>query len=709
MRLNLTTIVVITCSVITSPKLKAEQLTKLEDIVITSQRREELLQNVPITINSFNKEFIRITGSQTLADIDNYSPALEVDGASITQPIFKMRGIGTTDFGIGTDPSVSIYQDDVYIGRSGNALLQFTDIERVEVLKGPQGTLFGRNSAAGAIQIITQKPSNEISGWLRARFGNYDKKLVEGVANTPIIKDQLLLRVNALYNSRDGIVDNADGGDDFSDEGYQAARASLLWYANDTTQLRYTFDFNHVNQQGPTAIGLNSILSPNQGDVTKAISNDAVNAKEKRTLHAHTLNLQHDFSMASMTWISSYRQFNTKNREDEDGVGKRYAYLDSENSESNQQFSQEIRFNGNTDHFDWVGGLIYAYEKGEQTLNVSTYTNAFNAAVQNSLPFAPIANVPLPDDLIWTEAIQNKLTSQSMAAFADITWSVTQQLKLTFGVRHTRDKKRFSWKNLSNNLFPNIPDQIFQSPAYPLASKNQWLNSSKSWNDTSPRAVVSYQWNKQLMSFFSYSQGYKAGGFNSQQQQSSFEPETVENFEGGIKSSWFDQRLLLNASIFHYQYDNKQDISFEQQGTGPGRFVTRTGNAEANGGEFELRWLPIDNLQLGINYGYLDANWTKRVVSIINYNTATSQLTDLAGHPLMTPKHHALATLDYNYSLKDYGSLAFHLDHSLTSKRQFTPADADYYFNYHNRDSAHHYTNQRLSWSDREKHYQVAV
>lgn len=533
--------------------LKSESLIELEDLVVTSQRREQLIQSIPITINSFNDDFITTTGAQSLVDIESFSPSLEVYKASITQPIFKIRGIGTTDFGIGTDPAVSIYQDDVYIGRSGNALLQFTDIERIEVLKGPQGTLYGRNSAAGAIHIITKKPSNEFSGQLRARFGNYNKKLFEGTFNAPIIDDKLLLRFNGIYNDRDGFVENAKGDDDFSDEGYQAARASLLWYANESTELRYTFEFNHVNQEGPAAIGLNKTLSPTQGKTAGAISNDVIDSNEERHLYAHNLNFQHDFSFATLTSISSYQQFKTKNREDEDGVGEKYAYLDSENSEDNQQFSQEIRLNGNTGHFDWVGGLIYAYEKGDQQLKLSTYTNSLNAAFQGSLPFAPIANFPFPDNLIWIESIKNKLTSESMAAFADITWSMTEQLKLTLGIRHTRDKKRFSWKNTSNTLFPTIPDQIYQPPAYPLATKNQWLNREKSWHDTSSRAVVAYHWNEQLMNFFSYTQGYKAGGFNSQQLLSSFEPETVENFEGGIKSSWFNHHLIVNASIFHYK------------------------------------------------------------------------------------------------------------------------------------------------------------
>jgi len=683
-----------------STSLEAEPITQLADIVVTSQRREELLQQVPITINSFDSHFLSTIGAQSLADIDNFSPALEVDNDSTTQPRFKIRGIGATDFGIGTDPAVSIYQDNIYIGRSGNALLQFSDIERVEVLKGPQGALFGGNSAAGVVHIVTKKPTNELSGSLRTRFGNYDKRLVEAVFNTPLIDKQLLLRVNAIYNQRDGFVDNAEGGGDFSDEDYQATRANLLWHITEATQLNYRFEFNHVDQQGPAAIGLNTTLSPSQGQLSGPIANDVVGSQEKRYFFAHSLNLQHNFSFATMKLISSYRQFNTHNREDEDGIGKIHAYLDSDNIESNQQFSQEIRFNGDSEHFDWVGGLMYAYEKGDQETRVTTYTNSINAL--------PLPYPPLPNHLFWHESMKNELSAHSFSVFADIGWLMTEQLKLTFGIRHTQDKKSFRWKNVSNNILPASADLFFPATQYPTAQKNQWLDQQKSWHDTSSRAVLSYQWNEQLLSFFSYSQGYKAGGFNSQQFLSSFEPETVDNFEGGIKSSWFNKKLLFNASIFHYLYNNKQDISFEQQG-GLGQFVTRTGNAKAHGGELELRWLPLEGLQLGINYGYLDTSWTKRIVNAVNYTTSTSQLVDLAGQPLTTPKHHASATLDYQLGLKEYGSLAFHINHSYTSKRQFTQADADYYFNYQNRDSAHHYTNLRMSWHDRSKQWQIAV
>jgi len=693
---------------IISDTLNADTQIELDEIVVTSQRREELLQDVPITINSFNNEFIQTIGAQSLADIDKFSPGLEVIDSSKTNPKFKIRGIGTLDFGIGVDPAVSVYQDDVYIGAMGGALLQFSDIERVEVLKGPQGTLFGRNSAAGAIHIISHKPVNQLSASLRTRIGNHDKTLVEGMVNTPLIDNVLLLRVNGLYNQRDGFINNTEGGEDFSDEGYQAGRASLLWHVNQNTQLQYSFEVNHINQQAPVAIGLNSTLSPSGGKVTGAVANDVIGSKEKRFLHAHNLNIQHDFSWAKMTWISSYRQFDVSAREDEDGIAERYAYLDSENSKGYQQFSQELRFNGSGTHLDWVGGLYYSYEKGTQELKLTTFTNTWNALAQKSLPAAPIANAPFPDNILWQESMKNRLTAHSLAAFADITWAMTEQLELTLGVRHTRDYKTFGWRNESNTTGLST-DLLYPVSAYPAAYKNKWINADNNWHDTSPRAVLTYHWTEQLMSFFSYSQGYKAGGFNSQQTLSSFDPETVESFEGGVKSSWFNQQLQGNISIFHYNYEDKQDISFEKNGGGVGQYVTRTGNAEANGGEVELRWLAMESLKLGVNYSYLDAKWTKRQLQSINFNTAKTETMDISGESLLSPKHHLIATLDYHYGMNAYGDLAFHADHSFASKRQFNRADADYYYDYHNRDSAQHFTNLRLSWQHSNKQLQLAL
>ncbi|PCJ30264.1 MAG: hypothetical protein COA90_09860 [Gammaproteobacteria bacterium] len=691
-----------------SPRLYAQQQITLPELEVTAQRKAELLQDVPITLTTFDDASLSITGAQSLKDLDNFTPGLEVISINSTHPKFKMRGIGTIDFGIGTDPSVSIYQDDVYLNRSGGTLLQFTDIKRVEVLKGPQGTLFGRNSAAGVIHIVSQEPKNELEGSLRTRLGNYDKRLIEGMFNSPLIDDRLFLRVNAIYNDRNGVIDSAGDDDAYSDEEYQAARMSLRWLVNNKTDIQYTFDINQVNQQAAASIGLNSSLSPDPDRLYGAVANDVVNGHDDRLFRGHKLKLQHDLSFATMTWISAYQQFSSSLKEDEDGTDKIYAHLDSENEEENQFFSQELRFNGENEHFNWLAGVYFSSEHAKQELKLTTYTNSLNAIAQGSLPNSPSANFPFPDDQLWMESMQNKLRSQSMSTFADLTWFATEKLDLTFGLRYTLDKKEFSWKNNSNTFSSAVPDQLFQIPSYPVAYKNRWIDTDESWSHISPRVVAAYQFNDDVMSFISYTEGYKAGGFNAMQILSSFDPETVDSIEWGVKSTWLDKRLKLNISLFHYDYNDKQDINFEVQG-GLGRFVTRTGDAKGKGAEVELSWLIKDNVQLGLNYGYLSAQWQDRTVNSVNYNTGLSQDIDLSGQALLTPKHHAVVNLDYDYSLQSLGNLLIHLDHTYNSRQQFNQTYADYYFDYEHRDSAYHYTNMKVTWQPRGEAWQLAL
>jgi iron complex outermembrane receptor protein len=234
----------------------------LEEVVVTAQKRSQSLQDVPIALSAFNATFLETTGVQNLGGLQQFTPGLDIESLSVTQPTYKIRGIGSGGLSIGTDPAVGIYTDGIYVGRSASSNVEFSDIERVEVLKGPQGTLFGRNAAAGAIQIITKKPVQETEGSVRVRAGNYDKMLGEAVYNTPLIEDELAARFNVIASSRDGYIDNALSGNDLGDESYYAGRASFLWTPQSATSARLSFDYNRLDQDPPFAIGLNPNFSP---------------------------------------------------------------------------------------------------------------------------------------------------------------------------------------------------------------------------------------------------------------------------------------------------------------------------------------------------------------------------------------------------------------------------------------------------------------
>ncbi|MFL6620623.1 MAG: TonB-dependent receptor, partial [Povalibacter sp.] len=314
----------------------------LEEVVVTAQRREQSLQDVPIAMQVVDSTLINDVAAENLGDLNGFVPGLVVSGDSPTQPRYQIRGIQTGDFGVGTDPAVGVYVDGIYAARSGASMVAFNDIERIEVLKGPQGTLFGRNSAAGAISIVTRQPANEFDSLLRLRVGQYGKRYYEGMINTPIT-DSLALRMNGVYNKSDGWMQDAATGKDLKPEDNWAGRAALRWEMSDTTSATVSWDHDDLNQLARPAIGVVPMQSgqmqvPYPADPATyldprkaAVYNDVVGNEESRQLDQVNLFIDHSFDWADFRSSSSWRQFDTVNREDEDGTNLIAAYFDTAN------------------------------------------------------------------------------------------------------------------------------------------------------------------------------------------------------------------------------------------------------------------------------------------------------------------------------------------------------------------------------------------
>ena len=291
----------------------------VQDIVVTAQKREQSLQQVPISIKAFNADDIAALSAETIGDLDRFTPGLSINDTSVTQPSFAIRGVQTDDFGIGTEPSVGIFIDGVYSGRSGGSLIFFNDIARVEVLKGPQGTLFGRNTSAGAISIITNQPDATPLMQGTIQLGNYDKARLDVTGNAPIT-DNLFLRVNGVINRRDGYLTDALTGDKREQEDNSSFRAALRWEPGPNTDLTLSYDHDDTAKDGPAAIGISAnalTLSP-----YGPFSNDVIDDKETRILNAATLTINHRIGDLSLTSISAFKHFETHNREDEDGTAQ---------------------------------------------------------------------------------------------------------------------------------------------------------------------------------------------------------------------------------------------------------------------------------------------------------------------------------------------------------------------------------------------------
>ncbi|WP_064746600.1 TonB-dependent receptor [Lysobacter antibioticus] len=684
-----------------------DQPKELDKITVTAQSREQELQDVPIALQVVTDQLIDEVAAQDLGDLDSFVPGLVVDSQQPTQPGFQLRGISTDDFGIGTDPAVGVYVDGVYAGRGGGVLLPFTDVERIEVLKGPQGTLFGRNTAAGAISIVTRKPSTaatEVAAKLRV--GNHGKQYVDGMLNLPVSENSAF-RFNALINHADGWIQDAQTGRDLNPENNWATRAAFKTRLGERTSVLLSWDHESLDQLGQATTGIVA-LPPAPGlpalpvdesaylDPRKVPTfSDAEGNEESRRFDGVTLIVDHGTDWGGFTSTTSWRDYDSLNRVEEDGTNRRYLYVDSTNTESNRSFYQEFKFAGSTDKIDWVAGASYFDERARQTSEVNAMTDSVDTIVHN-LGLAPtptgylfgyvdqqLGALGIPISLLgdrWNEKFNNTLDTRAYAVFGDVIWHATDKLNLTVGLRYTRDEKKFSWLNTPRSApeldaaldqldalgffdLAGIPREFFvfdvafiDPPA--LMNKGVLRRTSDSWTDFSPRFVVDYHFDDDTMVFASLAKGYKAGGFNSLQIGSSFENEDVWNFETGIKKAFPDQRLQLNASVYYYVYDNRQAVRLDNSTDIP-RFVIDTSDLEAYGLDFDLRWQVSDAFGLDFNAGFIDSTYK-------NYVTADG--IDASGDPTGLPYWSFAGGAHYRWDLGGRGDLRASLRHAYRGK-----------------------------------------
>ena len=689
-----------------------QDATNLDAIVVTAQSRQQELQDVPIALQVVDQQLLDDVAADNLGDIDAFVPGLVVDAAQPTQPSFRLRGVETSDFGIGTDPAVGVFVDGVYGGRGGGVLLPFVDVERIEVLKGPQGTLFGRNTAAGAISLVTRRPQNETEARLRLRLGNYGKQYADAMWNLPT-GDNSALRFNALFNHSDGWFQDGATGKDLGGENVWATRAAWQVGLGENTTALVSWDHESLDQNGRVTTGIVPLpaypqrppvpVDPDDYLDPRDIPtySDATNA-EWRTFDGVTLIVDHALTWGHLTSTTSWRQYDALNQTEEDGTNRADLYIDSVNTESNETFYQEFKFAGSNARLDWVAGASFFKEDADQTSEVNTNTAAVDNIVRNlgvayelGVPDGSLFNFTsmlaqmngIPISLVgdrWNERFTNTLSTTAYAAFGDVIWRATDKLNLTFGLRYTRDEKDFTWLNTPRNapeleakldlleslgFFDalaqmGIPitrelltfDMAFIDPPA-MVNKGVLVRDKRSWSDFSPRFVVDYHFNDKAMVFGSLAKGYKAGGFNALQIGPAFENEDVWNAEVGIKQSF--GRFSYNASLFHYRYDNRQSIRLiDPDPNNPvdiPRFVFDTGDLEATGIDFDMRWKVTDAFTLDAQAEWIDSKYKDYV---------TPEGVDLDGEPTGEPRFTASVGAAYRMSLGDSGDLRLSARHA---------------------------------------------
>jgi len=682
---------IIACSLLATPGVQAQESSgfELEEITVTARKREENLQSTPIAVSAFTEkelEYRQITSTDSLSDITpnlTFDSAAPSSGSSSAAQIF-IRGIGQTDFTAVTDPGVGLYIDGVYMARSVGNVLDFLDVERIEILRGPQGTLFGRNTIGGAISIHSKRPHEEKTASIKVEVGDDDMRNVTFKANMPIT-DTLFSNVAIASKKRDGYVTRNFDGIDLGDDDSLAFRGSLLWDASEDVQVFLSADATKIRENGAPGVsgGVNHLAPfaflgnidlasctavPNPPAAAAAAGAPGCAGPQsfigeyrsdgtfpvKSDLDVWGISGEVSWSVTdefSIKYITAYREADMHSSRDGDHTPANiFATMDFFEQE---QISHELQFAGSlNDNVNWLLGFYYFQEEG------------FN---ENP--------VTLPVGAIRSGGI---FDNESEAVFFQSTIDITDQLALTLGIRNTKDTKNFKPDQIafgdatSTGFFQTIP-AVLPPGVYlaPASSGNPpfnpgdrlatFANFEEEFDDTNAMINLSYQWTDDLMVYATYSEGFKSGGFDQRftaftAVPTSFQPETVDSYEVGMKGDFFDSTLRLNLALFHTDYNDLQIIIRESFNP----ITFNGGKAEIDGFELELTWVPTDNWFITAATGYVDADYVELSSRVLNNNTPV-----LPGNSLSnTPMWSASLGIAYSTEIGDWATVTPRLDWS---------------------------------------------
>jgi len=532
----------------------------LEEIVVTAERRESTLQDVPLAVSAFDSNEIERRQAFNVKDVVNNVPNLigsnNVGQGSATT-VF-LRGVGTTESIVTVDTAMGFYLDDVYIARQGVNNFSLYDVERVEVLRGPQGTLYGRNTNAGAINVVTTKPqdTNQFSGELS--YGEFDRINVKGMANFVLAEDKLFLRINALSQTGDGYVDNQLLGKEVNDVDFFGWRAGLRWLPSDDLEVLFTADDSSSDQNGVYAL---NVLNGLPDDLFQSSSITDIFNESETGGAALTVNWNISDTMSLQSITSSrntYQKWDLDLSDSPIPIFELYTINDSD------QISQEIKLSGTAlnDRLQYSTGIFYFDEDSTSFIGDRFFGGGLLAR-------------------------DYSVDVQSIAVYFDGTFDLTEKLSLIFGGRYTEDEKSI-----------DIQAAVGVPPGFTLDGGTPTWNSATlnalgtptelDFSDFTPKVGIAYAFNDDLGAYATYTEGFRAGGWaartNDPTQVLPFEPEVINSIAVGLKASLWDGRARLNSEFFFYDY---QDLFNSATDPDTGNFAVFTNNADIKGLEIE--------------------------------------------------------------------------------------------------------------------------
>ena len=593
-----------------------EDAAALEEIVVTAQKREQNLAEVPVAITAFTSESLLESGLDDARDLAVFTPGFFGAATNSFLETFSIRGISTTDLGFGGDPSVAIYKDHVYQGRTGSSLGHFYDMERVEVLKGPQGLLFGRNAGAGTIHLITAKPDPQATGGY-AHAGAGERGVIEfdGAINLPL-SDNTALRIAAFHAEENGWIENLQGGSDRGGNDNTGGRASI-GFIDERTSVTATVEYEERQTSGT----LYAILDPFSGEPYTgdiwAIDSEVLDTDtDESDLLSLTLLIEYDLGFATFSSITGYKDHEFYYFEDVDGVPDRF--INYIQDQSGDYLSQELRLvSDDSGDFSWfVGASAYWEDIAADFSSVSDEETAcfygFGDSCAVIYPYFFGFEWPggTPDGLL-RESGTGEGEYNGWALYGEVTYRLTEHFDVSLGLRYSYDRKEYTMEAPYGDSY--------LSPAILLGfNLPQALSDSENWDDVSPRAVLRYRPNEDLTLYASFTKGFKSGGYDSfavtgldpytfevvpgVTTLNPFGPETVHSFEAGLKALLFDGTTQLDVAGFYYEYEDMQLGTFK----GTLFEVDNVGEVEGYGVEAQLHSRPNRYIEFNLGIALSD-------------------------------------------------------------------------------------------------------
>ncbi|MDZ4361875.1 TonB-dependent receptor [Brevundimonas sp.] len=616
------------------PSVTEPEASSVDDIIVTAQRRSQRLQDVPVTVTVFGAEELEQARIKDVDDVATRTPGLQFDAFPASQPRIAIRGIGSTDRGAAGDPSSAVFLDEIYLGRPGMVAFDAFDIERIEVLKGPQGTLYGRNVVGGAINVVTQRPDLDAFGVsTETTIGNYGRLEGAAVLNAPFAEGRAAVRASGSWRTHDGYTENSFTGGEVDDQDTRSARIQIAAQPSDTVRLAFTIDGTRDRAAGPAnrvldlddSDPLSMFWTVNRDRDSFAGSTDGFQNRDTWGVRAEA---QFDLSFATLTYLGGYRNLDYSTAYDFDGGNPttNFIQISGGNDEQTDATSHELRLSSLPDSpVQWVAG-IYNYDSDVHRLD----TLILDLGGEG------------------TETYDQDAQLTSYAVFGDISVPVGDRLSLIGGLRYTDDQKDYRISNTSG-------DSIFRG------EEAFDVSASASFDALTWRVGADYALADNHLLYVMVSRGFKSGGFQdipatAEEAADPFDPEYATQFEIGQKSVFLDGRLVWNNTLYTIDYTDLQT----RRTLPSGAVVTdNAGAATITGYETYLSWRPFGGARIVAGYGYTDATFDDYFVD---------DTTNYAGNRIArAPEHKLVLSPSYDWDLAGGATIRAAVDYRYES------------------------------------------